>query len=632
MPDRSHFRTLAAASLLAVLATGSAAAGPADLPAEVADQSPEAASPRLDATMASVLAEMGIQVAPTAVSGKGDPFAALGPAGYAAFATGTVYDTDPELGGKTDDEDAVGQEVRLAMSDAAHASAPLGARRDELGRQASPALAAGVSFARALGVDLPEEYDEFDLGDFDPDPAEATAPPTASPVRKQTSVTLPFLQADSFSAEASARSQPAGCVIGDSLAVGSASATRTGTVADGPLRAVLAVNEEGQAFSQSFSRVALTPAPVRPGTFGVVAETQQTIAPVSFGLPGSEDTYTIEIGGPWRLAATVTGAQGSYDFGPVNEKSDYPAARLLLNGKPFSTLDYGDIVPLVTGNEVVGELRVGDEPRAIGSLSGTDAIQRPTRVSAAADAVVVEYFPTGSELRIGHMEVDVAVPVGGVACPGIGVHKTTQPERVRAGDRFSWTIEITNPNDCTLDDLVVQDTPATGEGVDWKVTTTDPRAKLARDGSLTFDKIPALRGGETRRLRINAEVAKDSKSGTITNQARAVGACSAAPVTGAAPAVATTVEALPPPPPPPPPPVVVPPAANVPGPVPAPEPSVSYPGTGSAGGGRFPAQVSVPAPQPAGLLPRTGGPLPLAIGVAATALGLGLRRLRRRST
>ncbi|MCA1843127.1 MAG: DUF11 domain-containing protein, partial [Actinobacteria bacterium] len=161
-------------------------------------------------------------------------------------------------------------------------------------------------------------------------------------------------------------------------------------------------------------------------------------------------------------------------------------------------------------------------------------IEAPTRVLAAADVVVVRLFEPQAELRIGHMEVGLAVPAGGVQCPGIQMTKTSDPASVRPGDPFSWDIDVANPNDCALEKVKVTDTPTAGHGVIWKALSSLPRALQQPDGSLVFDEFGPLETGQTKTLKINAVVDSGSILGSITNRASATGDCGGAPLDGAA--------------------------------------------------------------------------------------------------
>src|SRR5205823_5586816 len=93
--------------------------------------------------------------------------------------------------------------------------------------------------------------------------------------------------------------------------------------------------------------------------------------------------------------------------------------------------------------------------------------------------------------------------------------------------------------------------PATTAGVAWKPVSSLPRATRAADGSLVFDAVGPLSSGQTKTLKLNAEVDAGSPPGTITNRAVAAGVCADAPMRGGAEATTTVGTGLVPTVPPP---------------------------------------------------------------------------------
>jgi hypothetical protein len=576
------------------------------------------------------------QVDPAAATpGRTGPYAGL-PGGFAGYATGTVFHTDPELA--TDNEgDEFNAEYDLGLSDAAHASGAVPAVTDEFGRKAIPALEAGHSFGQGQGVKLPSVLEDIDLG-IDPSPAIAQAPPSRTPIKKSTQGDLEFVKADSFEAEASARAIPTGCVIGDDLARGRGSAIRSGVDPDGDFEdedaPLLSVSIDDppppRAVSQSMSRVALSREPVTPGHFGAIAETRLTVAPITFGLPGEsrKDSilFTLELAGEFVLRAATDGQKGTLFFGPDGARDARPVARLFQDGEEIGGAGFGEIVPIKVGDETVGEIRIGDDPHAIGGDSDDDPTITGTRVTAAADVAVVRFFTLGAQQRVGHMEVGLTVPSEGVACPGITLSKRSDPAGLTPGTPFTFTIDVSNPNDCVLSAVMVKDAATTEPGVAWKVLTTLPRSTISQEGVLTFD-LESLRPGERKTIKVNAESGADSKPGTVSNQATAAGLCSKVPMTGVSTAVATIRSATAP-------------AAPLPTSPTQTAPPVPSSQTAGATPGRGADQAS-PADTPrgasgvtksrasSGVLARTGASLPFAVAVPLIVGGRVLRRLRR---
>ena len=576
---------------------------------------------------------------PAANPHRKDAYAGLPAGAFAGYATGTVFHTDPELA--TDNEgDVFGAEYDLGMSDAAHASVPVPVVIDEIGREAIPALEAGHSFGQGRGIKLPQVLEGIDLG-LDPSPAVAQAPPSGTPIKKSTQGDLEFVKADAFEAEALARAIASGCVIGDDLARGLGSAIQSGVDLDGDFEdedaPLLSVSIDDppppRAVSQSTSRVALSPEPVRPGRFGGIAETRLTVAPITFGFPAEDRDdqllFTLELAGEFVLRAAADGQNGKLFFGPEGARDARPVARLFQNGKEIGGAGFGEIVPIKIGDQTVGEIRVGDDPHAIGADSDDDPTITGTRVAAAADVAVVRFFAVDAEQRVGHMEVDLTVPSDGVPCPGITLSKRSDPASLTPGTPFTFTIDVANPNDCTLSAVKVKDAATVEPGVAWKVLTTLPRSTISNDGVLAFDLEP-LRAGERKTIRINAESAADSKPGTVTNQATATGVCGKAPLAGASTAIATIRS-------------VGTPAAPL---SPSPPPSNSLPGRQAAGyaptdtGARASA-ADTPRASAAGagsttdsrassgVLARSGATLPIALAVPLIVGGRVLRRFRK---
>lgn len=643
----SRIRQLSVLASLAALTIGGSAA--AALPSPPAPASAASQPSGSEGWLPGLGYLRGLVPGPSPAAAPADapkrirPTAAGLPAGaFAGYATATVFHTDPELA-RDNDGDNFNAEYDLGLSDAAHTSVPLPSVTDELGRQVIPALDAGHSFGQGRGVKLPAFLEEVDLG-ADLEPALAQAPPSTTPVRKSARADLEFVRADTFEAEALARAIPTGCVLGDDLARGLGAANQTGVDLDGDFdderKPLLSVSVEEppppRAVSQSLSRVALSPKPVAPGRFGGIAESRLTVAPITFGIPGAtrkdDILFTLELAGEFVLRGAADGQNGNYFFGPEGADDARPIARLFQNGKEVGGAGFGDIVPIKVGDETIGEIRIGDDPHAIGGDSAAPPIVTGTRVAAVADVAVVRFFAIGAQQRIGHIEVDLTVPAGGVPCPGIAMEKRSEPASVTPGSPFTYTIDVSNPNDCVLSSVKVRDTVTAEPGVNWKVLTTLPRSTIGREGTLIFD-LDSLRPAEHKTIRINAEAGADSKPGALSNEATATGECSAVPLAGAATAVTTIRAGLTPAGPsvgpvnPPPSfPVARSGAATPPAPA-APSRAVHQSADLPRAGGNGVATAGSQARS--GGLARTGATLPLALAFPLLALGRMLRRAKR---
>lgn len=664
-------RTLVAALLLIALIAGGSAAGavPSRLPTP-SDQGPAALRERIRAQFASSfgglkLPEAGHRKArghlPTAgPAGEGrasDPFPGLAPNGFAGYASATVKHARVQL------VEEVGRDVNIASAHAAHSETALPAWRSEIGRSAFPDLAAGASHGKALAAELsPPGSDEED-SELPLDPAQAKAPPTAAPVVEEQSVNLPpALENKALRAEASARALRSGCVLGSDLAFGRANADDVGVGNTGgpespkPFLSIDA-GPPRRAASQSQARTRLVPIDGHPNRFALLSETRQTFAPITF-FKGRPEEITIEIAGEWILRAFADGDKGFVER-TVERTSDdeRPLIRIIRKekGKPFVTpigdlADLPDAEPQQLGNGL--QLVFAEDARDLGGETGSHPEESGVRAAGALDILRLQTSddPEDAFARVGHMEVAVAVPVGGATCPGIAVSKRSSQPTVDAGNRFSWLLDVSNPNDCVLDHVTLLDTTKPSKGLAYRVVGTSPPAKIGRD-TVSFDGIGPIPTGGRRQLRIDVEVDPGTVGGRFINEAAAAGVCGSSAVAGSADNE-TDVE------PPTPLPVfgrsdadepvvrtaevrvpqgggsaVEPPPHGLvihPAPLPAPESEVSSTGT-TRSLPKTPGRRAGTTQRSGGTLPRTGGdPGSAFLGVSLCGLGLVLRRLHAR--
>jgi uncharacterized repeat protein (TIGR01451 family) len=128
------------------------------------------------------------------------------------------------------------------------------------------------------------------------------------------------------------------------------------------------------------------------------------------------------------------------------------------------------------------------------------------------------------DIRIGHMEAAVAVPAGGIEC-GIGLQKTSSHEIVRPNDSFTWTVTVTNPNDCVLTSVKVVDTITADAPIRYSLTSSDPKANSESDKGLTWNDVGPIQPGGKKALLINMKVASNSGGGLFLDEAVATGVC-----------------------------------------------------------------------------------------------------------
>jgi len=606
-----------------------------------------------------VLAGAGPAQAAPAQSDAG-PFGPLPDGAFSSFSTGTVFFTEALLAGKERRTD-----VELAHAGAAFSSAAVAERNNEFGRRVAPALAPGDGFARASALDVAfnqEDYEDI-VPDLD-DEAEAKAPPTEDPVihEEQEIDANPYVDAQALRAEAAARSVSSGCVLGSDLAFGLANSTNVKVLKQGrrndPLLSARAP-QPPRGVSQSTARTRLVPA-AQPNTYGLMAEVRETVAPITV-LEG-EQQLTIEVAGEWVLQAVADGAGGKLMFGPERDPDDQrPVLRVIdSRGKVLNEVtieEYAGSEGIDLEVEGLIRINLGEDPRAVMGPAESGAVASPTLTAAAADILRIRAedpieLDDFDELRIGHMEAAVAVPAGGLSCPGIGVKKELDKRSVKPGDSFRTTITVSNPNDCILDDVKLTDEITASPGVAWT-------ARQVEDGVFVADGIGPLGPGESEQVRLDIDVEPTSLPGTFSDIAAAEGVCGRDDETGertggAAPPVemkggrdlvGPKVDPIPTS------------DAGVPvestSPPPASSPGGATPAAPAAAPGkrvaaapapkpRVPAQVSsepaarpavaAPPARPAPALARSGGVLGAGVALSLIAAGAGLRvaTLRRR--
>jgi hypothetical protein len=193
------------------------------------------------------------------------------------------------------------------------------------------------------------------------------------------------------------------------------------------------------------------------GTFAVVSETRQTIAPVAL-LGGA---VTLELLGEWALRAIATGKpNGSFvEYAPVGAGPTTPVLILTVGGSPIPITTqqlFGpgglNLASLLGPLAAVLNITVGTPARALGG-TGTPALAaNGTSASAASDVITISVLTipgviTGADIRIGHMEAAAVAPEGGVIC-NVPVAKVGTPDPVTAGQNF--TVEIIIPSDPAL--------------------------------------------------------------------------------------------------------------------------------------------------------------------------------------
>lgn len=473
----------------------------------------------------SVLALMGLTSAAPAQANV-----PAGSANYSGYASGT----DVHTGALTNASTTIA-EVDQAFSGAAVNSQGLNSAIQDTDLASKPLVQAAASGknsgARGSGVEV---------GVAPPSPltnqiilsqeASATAAPNSGLVQHQIALNLdPILSAGLLEGQAQANWNTGGCVLGEPISQGEGHAANA-KVLGGPGNPV--VGAPGDAISTSAET--LVPQTDKSGSLvgngvGLMSSVVENVAPVVLA-----NNVTITVVGPWRLQAVATGVGGaSYvNFGPTN-----PA---VLNGtEPALTIQVGAVTTSITFQQLLGanglalnlglvNLDVATPPHAIGSLTAPASVASDgTSVSAAADIVTLQVNLPGltvADLRIGHMTASATVPSGGIACP-IPVTKTANPQNVNPGDSLTYTITVSNPFDCTLNNVKVVDTTTASSGVRFAITGENPTADSSSGGVLTWNNLGSIKPGGNLAITVNVTIDKNSSGGTLTETANVTGSC-----------------------------------------------------------------------------------------------------------
>lgn len=292
--------------------------------------------------------------------------------------------------------------------------------------------------------------------------AVATAPPPSDLVTREISLDVnPLAFASTLRGQAKATYDPVFCPVGRPFTFGLGYAENlqllnTGGATDPstgfPGSVLGSSTTSGTQRGASQSRTVTYLQANADGTFGVVSETRQTVAPIKLlgTLPGTG--ILIEVAGEFGLKVTATGKPGGssavYTGNPVLTVStllaDIPTAIL----GPVSLQSIVGSGGLTVDATPLAVVSAGAPPRALnGALGSAPALASDgTSASAAVDAVRLGVLAglaglTGLDLRAGHMEAAVTVPAGGLTCD-LPVSKVASADPVTVGQDFTYTISI----------------------------------------------------------------------------------------------------------------------------------------------------------------------------------------------
>jgi hypothetical protein len=328
------------------------------------------------------------------------------------------------------------------------------------------------------------------------------------------------------------------CVLGQPISSGLGYAANASLI-PAPDASALATSTGNDAVNISKSFTYLIPN--GDGTYGLVTESRQTLAPVVLLNGGTGPLVQVVFAGEWVLRSTATGKPGGakVEYAPGGDPtSTTPVLTLSIAGVPVQTFttqqlltQKGLIVPIGT----LGEIAIGEDPRAIGgdANSNPELAANGTVAGGAVDVVRITANLGETlgiaDLRVGHMESKATVPVGGIQC-GIPVTKTGNPTTVTAGDAQTVTYTITVPSDpeafkviaCDIVNLKVVDVISTDNPlVKFTIESASAPGKISGGNTVTWDLGTYKPGDPAKVLTVTMDVPADSAAGKITDVATA---------------------------------------------------------------------------------------------------------------
>jgi hypothetical protein len=373
------------------------------------------------------------------------------------------------------------------------AATGLTAQLNEFGQNVGPARADKNAYGRGAAVEAglltgstqPVDINQIIVSGL----AEAFAPPPTPLVRAAIDIPVnPVLFARTGAGEAQARYDANFCPIGRPLTFGRGFAENLellggsneadGSITD-PLLGTSTTAGTNRATTQS--RTVTYMIANGDGTFGLVSETRQTLAPITVNILGGLGALLIEVAGEYGLRTVATGKPGGASVthlgDPLLTVSTVLAGITTPVIGPVSLsnlIGSGGIALPPALSSLIG-LSLGGPPRALKGLAGTTPARAAdgTSASGAVDLLRLTLLganPPAVDVGLFHMEGAVNVPAGGLKCQ-IPVSKVASVDPVTVGQDFTYTIKI--PSDqavfaeffnCDLINVSAVDTVTTESG------------------------------------------------------------------------------------------------------------------------------------------------------------------------
>ena len=419
-----------------------------------------------------------------------------------------------------------------------------GTVNNQFGQAVGPPQPGKNAYGRGTGVEIglltqtpqPTDLNQIKLAQL----AEATAPPPSPLITKEIPIALPgLLTASTARGQAQATYDPNFCPIGRPLTYGLGFVENLQAL-PGPAGGLIGTSATGNSVTQTRTVTYLVPN--GDGTFGVVAESQAIVAPISVAGTG----ITIDVAGPIGFRVTATGKPGDPRNGAAYTGT--PVITVRLNGLPLIDLGLQDIlgaggidlnIPPAPLPALVG-LSVGAPIKGLSGAGAPAVAPDGTSASASADTLRLRLLQlpgiSALDVGVGHFEGAVSVPAGGVRC-NLPVSKVANPDPVPVGGEFVFTISI--PSDpalfnalfsCDLVNIRAVDTVEVASGsVTFTILGADRGGVVGPANVVTFDNLGSYALGDPP-IQLNIRVRVDSASGEavlrdIVDVSAALGNC-----------------------------------------------------------------------------------------------------------
>ena len=424
----------------------------------------------------------------------------------------------------------------------------LQARINEFGQNVGPARADRNAYGRGAAVEAglltatpqPVDINQIIVSGL----AQAFSPPPSDLVTAELDIDLnPTLFARTGRGEAQSLFDPVYCPIGRPITYGRGFAEQLQLLGSGtnpePVGGITApllgtATTVGTARATTQSRTVTYVAANGDGTFGLVSESRQTLAPIELNILGALaptlGNLLIEVAGEFGLRTVATGKPGTASVTHLGDPV-LTISTVLPGGTPVPVLGPITLSSLIgQGGFSLGalspilNLTLGGRPRGLNQAFGTppQIAADGTSAAGAIDLLRLAVPALGVDVGLFHMEGQVTAPAGGIKCQ-IPVSKVASVDPVQVGQDFEYIIRI--PNDaefynklfnCDLVDIRVEDRVTTESGNPRVQLISASAGGVISGNTVTWANLGRYqRGSPPITLTITARIPSNSGAGVL---------------------------------------------------------------------------------------------------------------------